>query len=701
MTDAFHRIAKFCGRLAAQAILVSIALGSLSATALAASDNPGLAVARLARDVDRAEAVRDVKRLQIAYAQYSQFGLWNEMAALFADRAELIYGKDTARGRKAIAAYFLNSFGNGRQGLPPGGLHTQMVFDPIVNLSVDGKTAKARWHEVSMLGRFGANADWAGGVEENEYVKERGVWKFARLHYFPIFAGPYAAGWRNVDADQKVVPYHYTPDEAGTPVPDAVGDAGVVVSKQKPAARLLEIGRRVSAMNDEDKVRNLQNAYGYYVDRKMWDDVTDLFTEDGTLEIADLGVYSGVKSIRRALERHGPAGLLHGQLNDHVMPDTLVTISPGGMEAHARGIEFAMLGDADSGTASMGLAVFENRYVKQDGVWRIREVRIFPVMNTDYYQGWAKSALHTPAPAAPFAPDAPVRASDAMDGQAFPVFRDPNPGSGKPVAYPAAARIVGGGDLLSPVAVAPAPHVTLAEAQRELAVSKAYDGVDNISAAFDWINDYQWDKSSALFTKDGRRQKYLVGFYIGPERIRQAEVSELGELKTPRGSIDNHFRTQPVIDVAPDGKSANIRTRLLLMRSSATRAGAFSSGMYPNDHAVLDGGVWKFTNVAIDEPYFQSASYADGWARFPAPVPPPSGPRKPTIMDKLIHDFPPDIPLTTMPMREQGFGGDAKIIEFPDIKPMWFSYRNPVSGRVPPYYCPDETTCEKDLEKAK
>ena len=34
-------------------------------------------------------------------------------------------------------------------------------------------------------------------------------------------------------------------------------------------------------MNDEDKVRNLQNAYGYYMDRKMWDDVTDLFTADG------------------------------------------------------------------------------------------------------------------------------------------------------------------------------------------------------------------------------------------------------------------------------------------------------------------------------------------------------------------------------------------------------------------------------------
>ncbi len=62
-------------------------------------------------------------------------------------------------------------------------------------------------------------------------------------------------------------------------------------------------------MNEEDKVRNLQNAYGYYMDRKMWDDVTDLFTSDGALSIASVGVYDGPKSIRRALERSGPASL--------------------------------------------------------------------------------------------------------------------------------------------------------------------------------------------------------------------------------------------------------------------------------------------------------------------------------------------------------------------------------------------------------
>ena len=34
-------------------------------------------------------------------------------------------------------------------------------------------------------------------------------------------------------------------------------------------------------MNDEDRVRNLQASYGYYVDRKMWDDVVDLFAPIG------------------------------------------------------------------------------------------------------------------------------------------------------------------------------------------------------------------------------------------------------------------------------------------------------------------------------------------------------------------------------------------------------------------------------------
>ena len=95
-----------------------------------------------------------------------------------------------------------------------------------------------------------------------------------------------------------------------------------------PATALAALEQRISVMNDEDKVRNLQNAYGYYMDRKMWDDVTDLFTADGALSIANVGVYDGPKSIRRALERSGPAGLKHGQLNEVMQLDMAVAIEP-------------------------------------------------------------------------------------------------------------------------------------------------------------------------------------------------------------------------------------------------------------------------------------------------------------------------------------------------------------------------------------
>ena len=100
-----------------------------------------------------------------------------------------------------------------------------MVLRPLVNVSADGQSAKGRWWEFSMTGQYGVKAEWAGGIFENEYVRERGVWKISRMRYNPMFAGPYATGWRNVDEDQKIVPYHFTPDETGIPVPDLPASA--------------------------------------------------------------------------------------------------------------------------------------------------------------------------------------------------------------------------------------------------------------------------------------------------------------------------------------------------------------------------------------------------------------------------------------------------------------------------------------------
>jgi SnoaL-like protein len=677
------------------ASIVALSVLYVSVAGDTGSDPSAVArVQRLAQNVERAESVRAVKRLQETYAQYSQFGLWSDMATLFTDNAQLSYGKANEHGRQAIQQYFVSTFGEGTHGLKPGGLHTQIVLRPLINVSSDGQSAKGRWWEFSMTGQYGVKAEWAAGIFENEYVRERGVWKISRMHYHPMFAGPYTTGWRNVDADQKIVPYHFTPDETGIPIPDLPASAVLPVdAKMNPAATLATLEERISVMNDEDQLRNLQHAYGYYMDRKMWDDVTDLFTSDGALSIATVGVYDGPKSIRRALERSGPAGVKHGQLNELMQLDMSVAIEPGGMEARARGIEFGMLGEADKGTAFYTLAIFENRYVKQNDIWRIREMRLFPLMKTEYAQGWAKSQVNDPPPGKEHAPDRPVLASDVMAAGAIPVFFASNPVTGKPVSLPSGAKTVGHERLLSappsrtPAASSGDLEARIKEAERRLAVSKAWDGAENMSTAYgDYLDDLDFNGLGKLFAEKGHKEVPFSGFYVGRQRIIDRDATAPPPGSRPRTMLPLHWRTQPVIMVAADGRSASIRSRLFQPASSFERAMGFGGGMY-HDQVVLEDGIWKFWSVVIDEHYFSSPTYEGGWSSAKDPV----TPRRPPAPNT---SYPPDIPLTKLGERERGFrGGVGDEIGWPGILPMWFHYKNPVSGRVPEHYWPDCVPC--------
>ncbi len=250
-------------------------------------------VDELARDVAGVEAVRAVKDLQRTYAQYAQFALAGEMATLFSKDARIVWGGKTITGQKAIADWLKARVG-GRDGLAPGALHTELIDSELVNLSADGKSAKMRLEAMSMSGDGKGKTFIDGGTYENEYVLEDGKWKFSLVRYYAQFEGDYARGWANVGGgDLPWDPYHFTVDETGTPVPPQTGPA--------PASglTLADLEVRIDKLNQEDAVRNLQNAFGYYVDRKMWDDVVDMFAEDSAVEIAGVGTFKGKTGARR------------------------------------------------------------------------------------------------------------------------------------------------------------------------------------------------------------------------------------------------------------------------------------------------------------------------------------------------------------------------------------------------------------------
>lgn len=575
---------------------------------------------QIARDLDRVESVRAVKSLQHAFALDVEAGRWQDAAARFTPEAEADWSDDKpSLGRAAIRDHLRRVLGDGVDGRRPGQVHAQMLMAPVVTLAPDGDHAKARWHVVAMLSGSTGTPRWTGGIYENDYVRAKGGWQIAALRFYPQFRGSYAEGWHDAFPDQKIFPYHYDVATVGTPV--TLGDVPAPASKATPGA----VAQRIAALSDSDAVANLQHAFGYYLDRKMWADIVDLFETTGRY-----GDAVGAAAIRAALEAEmGPSGLAHGELNDHPEMDLLICVSPDGLHARTRGLDLGMTGRND-GKAAWSVSLFDNEFVKRDGVWRIAAMRIIPRMKADYAAGWGES--------------------DLLDGK---VSADPPP-------FACGERA--------------APATAMAPDQAETALRRlaARDAIENVSGAFgNYIDDFAWDDLGRLFTATGRREAPGVGFYVGPARITRMEVVRYGSFKSPRTFVPIHARIQPLIDVSADGRSAQYRTRLLQFNTALDRGGGITTAMY-EDRMVLDGGVWKFQSVEVDH-QMQTLDIARGWTG----IPEANGLRMLPPADSLLRTFPPDTPVE-----------GEMFPAFPTIGIMWFHYANPVSGRKPPFMTP-------------
>jgi len=202
------------------------ALGKLEALA----DQKELALAR-------AGSVRAIENLQAMYGYYIDKGQWADAALLFHRDATYEFGQS---GVYIGPDHIERALGlMGRPGLEPGQLNNFVMVQPIIHVDADNRTAKARWRSDVMQAR-GGKGRWGGGIYENEYVNDRGIWKFSKLHYYVTFWGEYEEGWlaKPVPMDApsltnrpdrpptlayesfpklQVVPYHYDNPVSGKP----------------------------------------------------------------------------------------------------------------------------------------------------------------------------------------------------------------------------------------------------------------------------------------------------------------------------------------------------------------------------------------------------------------------------------------------------------------------------------------------------
>lgn len=605
----------------------------------------------LARDIERVESVREIKDVQRTFAQLAQFGRWSDMAALFSTNGTLRWGSQTATGPEAIEKWLRADAGE-MDGIRPGSLDTLIAETPLVSLSADGLSGKGRWNGLRFMGDGTGGTRIQGGIYENEYAFVGDRWKISVLHYYALYAGPYEGGWRNYGGvGLPVVPYHFTADNAGVPIPPPEGNAPT------SNATAEQLAHRVTLLNDEDEVRNLQNSYGYYIDRRMWDDVVDLFVANATVKIAGSNTtYMGPAGVRKAMiDRMGPQGLTTGILNDHPLLDTIVQVDPNGREAVARGIDLGMIGDVNASTASWEFSVFRNHFVKDAGLWKLRELNLAPLIVANYSEGWDYGGKVTGA---------------SISDSSMIKFLD-----------------VGARSLRVRSLGADGTSTNLADVRRRLARSAAFDGAENASNAYGYLlDDHQCGPLGTLHASGGHKLSPFAGFYRGPGRIDEACRTVYGSNDTngTRAKLRFHWRPQPVAIVSRDGQAVSFRARLLQTFTSNSAGGGFNGAMY-DDQMVLEGGKWKLWSVTIDEHYWLTTSWADGWIK-----PNQTVPNQSTLLTK----FPPDLALPDVGDRESTFfGGSGEPISWPEIQRMWFAYRNPVSGRLPQYYWPGCVPC--------
>ena len=554
---------------------------------------------RLEALTQRVEALSAIKRLQHAYGHYAELGLWHDFADLFADTGVGHYTTG-ALNREQIRQLFLKDVGGGQVGLKDGRIYPHISMQPVITLAADGQSAKGRWHIMAMLGGYQSTASWAGGVYENQYVRENGVWKMKEVRYIQQYSGRYEAPNWTATKDQTA--FDFDASSAGKPIPDPPlppnrlreGSGGQEVGSYELttlARRMADLAARAQRLSDEIDVTNLQHTYGYYLDRRMWDDVAKLFADDGTMEIGLQGVYAGRASIRRGLnvlgalstgapQRRSLSKLAQEEVNDHIHLQTIVTVMPDGRTARARGTELGMT--TSGGHAVWSQSIYENDFVKQNGAWKFKAMHVYPRFIVDAEQGWGKDAQPAPGPSRTFPPDRPP--TDTYE--IFPRFHIAplhfdHPVTGRPPQYPEGMK-AGDGSRRALKPGAP-----------DLPAAKTAAALESLTAA----TERSIERTKA---------------YHASENVVTAHGYAIDDARSGPNFLMVHQVVQPVITVAADGRSAKVRARLFQLGGPTTGEGSWTSGIYEN-RTVNENGSWRLSSTNLQ--YSWTAPSRGGWVR--------------------------------------------------------------------------------------
>jgi hypothetical protein len=215
--------------------------------------------------------------------------------------------------------------------------------------------------------------------------------------------------------------------------------------------RVVELTNNLAIVEDELAIRKLQHTYAYFIDKCMYDEAVDLFSDRGETYFLG-GVFKGKAGVGRLYRGRlgakfaaGKNGPTRGLLLEHLTLQDVIHVAPDRQSAKARFRCFMQGGSHESAPKIEEPfwegGVYENTYLREDGVWKIGVLNYNVLFYAPYDQGWGrvKAGYAVPAfsatfPQDPLGPDElTLKHASFWPETGVVPFHYPHPVTGEPI----------------------------------------------------------------------------------------------------------------------------------------------------------------------------------------------------------------------------------------------------------------------------
>jgi hypothetical protein len=162
-----------------------------------------------------------------------------------------------------------------------------------------------------------------------------------------------------------------------------------------------QLERDVQNIKDQLEVDRLEKIYGYYIDNQMWKEAWECFSRNAeSIEIGDRGVFKGYEGVKRFFD--GFMGKQHpgpqtGHLAFHMMHQGVITVAPDGKTAKGRWylvmLQARPYPPGGPIRSILGHGVYENEFVKEEGVWKFSKMFMSLHYRSPISEGWAATPV--------------------------------------------------------------------------------------------------------------------------------------------------------------------------------------------------------------------------------------------------------------------------------------------------------------------